>query len=132
MTLLFIHPIYNSLLLLIPNSHSFPSLLPPPSWQPQVSVSVSLFLFLRYVDLYHILDSYISNIIWYPSFSFYLALLSMIISRSIHVAVDALFHSFLWLSNIPLCVCTHTYVPYIFPFICRWTVGLFLCLGCCK
>ena len=116
MTLLFIHPIYNSLPLLIPNSHSFPSLLPPPSWQPQVSVSVSLFLFLSYVDLCNILDSYIGNIIWYPSFSFYLASLSMIISRSIHAAANALFHSFLWLSNIPLCVCvcTHTHMYHIF------------------
>ena len=31
-------------------------------------------------------------------------LLSMIISRSIHVAANALFHYFLWLSNILLCI----------------------------
>ena len=29
----------------------------------------------------------------------------MMISRSIHVAVNALFHSFLWLSNSSLSVC---------------------------
>ena len=40
--------------------------------------------------------------------------LSLIISKSIHVVANAiisflfmaLFHSFLWLSNIPLCTCT--------------------------
>ena len=38
----------------------------------------------------------------------------------------ALFHSFLWLSNIPLCI----YVPHLFyPFICLWTFRLFPCLG---
>ena len=29
----------------------------------------------------------------------------MIISRSFYVAEMALFHSFLWLSNVPVCVC---------------------------
>ena len=57
-TLLFIHPIYNSLPLLIPNSHSFS----PPSTFPLeatnlFSISVSLSLLHRYIDLYCILDS---------------------------------------------------------------------------
>ena len=40
----------------------------------------------------------------------------------------ALFHSFLWLSSIPLCVCV--YIIYIYahisfyPFICWWTLRL--------
>ena len=44
----------------------------------------------------------------------------------------ALFHSFWWLSNIPLCVCvcvyiyTHTYTPHlVYPFICWWTFRFF-------
>ena len=37
----------------------------------------------------------------------------MIISRSIHVAAYGLFHSFLWLSNIPLYMCTMDYSIYI-------------------
>ena len=32
----------------------------------------------------------------------WLTSISMIISRSIHAAAKALFHSFLWLSNIPI------------------------------
>ena len=57
MTLLFAHPIYNSLHLLIPNYQSF---LPPPSSLATTSLfsmSVSQFLFCRYVHLCHILDS---------------------------------------------------------------------------
>jgi len=57
-TLLFIHPIYNSLPLLIPNSHSFS---PPPTFPLGAtnlfSISVSLSLLHRYIDLYCILDS---------------------------------------------------------------------------
>ena len=85
-TLLFIHPIYNILPLLIPNSHSFPPLDPfPLATTSLFSISVSLFLFHRYVDLYRILDSTYK---WYLSFSFWLTSLSIIISRSIHVAAD--------------------------------------------
>ena len=40
---------------------------------------------------------------WYLFFSFGLG---MVTSGSIHVAVDGVFHSFLWLSNIPLWICT--------------------------
>ena len=36
------------------------------------------------------------------------------------------FPSFLWLSNITLCVCSH----FLYPFICWWTFTLFLYLGC--
>ena len=37
-------------------------------------------------------------------------------------------HSFLWLSNIPLCMCTT--LPY--PFVCWWTSRLLPCPGYCK
>ena len=47
--------------------------------------------------------SYMSDIIWYLSFS---DLLSMIISRYIMLLQMALFHSFLWLCNIPQYICT--------------------------
>ena len=43
---------------------------------------------------------------WYLSFCVWLTSLNMTISPSIHVAANALFCSFLWLSNIPLCICT--------------------------
>ena len=41
-----------------------------------------------------------------------LTLLSMIVSKSIHVATKNIVSFFLWLSNIPLCICT-TYSLYI-------------------
>ena len=40
----------------------------------------------------------------------------------------ALFHSFQWLSNIPLCVNATSSLP----FICQWTFRLFPCLGYCE
>ena len=41
----------------------------------------------------------------------------------------ALFHSFLWLSNIPL----YIHIPHLlYPFICQWTFMLLPCLGCCE
>ena len=52
----------------------------------------------------------------------------------------ALFHSFLWLSSIPLCVSlwyrhththTHTHTPhFLHPFISWWTFRLFPCCYC--
>ena len=52
-TLLFIRPIYNSFHLLIPNSHS----IPPPCLATVSLFCLSVFLFLRYGHLCHILDS---------------------------------------------------------------------------
>ena len=43
---------------------------------------------------------------WYSSFSFWPISLSMIIFRAIHVAADGIISFFLWLSRIPLYVCT--------------------------
>ena len=40
----------------------------------------------------------------------------------------ALFHSFLWLSNILL----YIYTPHLYSFICQWTFMLLPCLGYCK
>ena len=59
-SVLFVYPIYNGLYLLIPNSQSFPNVF---------SVSVSLFLFHRYVHLYHILDSTCEWYMWCLSLS---------------------------------------------------------------
>ena len=39
--------------------------------------------------------------------------------------------NFLWFTNTPVCV--YIYIsPHLYPFICRCTLRLFLCLGCCK
>ena len=51
--------------------------------------------------------------IWHLSFSIWFTSFSMIISRSIHVATNGI--SFLWLSNIPLCVYyTYCFIYHIF------------------
>ena len=48
-----------------------------------------------------------SEIIWYVSFSDWLISLSIILSRSIYAVVaNGKASSFLWLNNIPVCVCT--------------------------
>ena len=81
---------------------------------------MSLFLFHRYVDLYHILDStqLIYGLISYGNYLYLsdLLLLSMIISRSIHVAADGIILFFQWLSNIHcmcMCIHTHTHTPHL-------------------
>jgi len=71
---------------------------------------------------------YISDIIWCLSFVVWLALLSMIISSSIHVMEKTLFHSFWWLSNIALYICTNP----LYPVLCWWIFRLLPCLGFCK
>ena len=107
---LFIHSIYNSLHLLIPNPQSIPSPTPTSLLATSLSsMSVSLFLFLRWVHSYHILDSYfdmlrshMSDTIWYLSFFFWLTSLSMRISSCIHAAANDIISFFLWLSSISL------------------------------
>ena len=72
--------------------------------------------------------------LWYLSFSVWLASLNMIISKTIHVAVNGIISFFLWPSNIPLYIYvyiyiyiyTYIYTPHIlYPFICQWTDGCF-------
>ena len=58
--------------------------------------------------------------------SLWLGSLGMITSRSIHVAANSVYHSFLWLSGIPLCIHATSF------FIHSPVDGrLFLSLGCC-
>ena len=81
-------------------------------------VSRSLFLFCLLAYFVHY-SLYISEIIWYLSFSDLLVSLSIILSRSIH-AVKKGKISFLY-----SLVCHCVNVPQIFyPLICRWTPGL--------
>ena len=107
-TFLFIHSINTSLHLLIPNSQS--NLLPCPTpleTTDVCSVFLILFLFHRWVHLRHILDSTYK---WYDMvfLFFWLTSLSrtLIISSCIPVAADGIISSFLWLSSIPLYICT--------------------------
>ena len=51
---------------------------------------------------------------WYHMIFVWLASLSMIISRSIHVVVNGFISLFLWLNNIPFCMYTHIHKHHIF------------------
>ena len=44
----------------------------------------------------------------------------------------AFFHSFLWLSNIPLCVCIDIYITSSLSIHLLMDIWLFPCLACCK
>ena len=95
--LLFIHPICTGLHLLIQNSHSIHS----PALFPLGNHKSILWLWVCFKDkfvcvMFQVLR--ISDIIWYLSFSFWLSSLSMIISRSIHVAANGII-SFFFMSE---------------------------------
>ena len=62
--------------------------------------------------------------IYYLSFSVCLISLTVIISRSIHVAANGIISFFLWLSNIPLYIVPH----HLYLFLCQWTFSLRPCL----
>ena len=64
------------------------------------------------------------DIIWCLSFTVWLTSLSMIVSRSIHVAANGIISFFLWLSNIPLCISSLS-TPLLMDIV------LFSCLGYC-
>ena len=100
-SLSFIHFIYNSLLMLIPNSQAI-SLYPSPR-QSQIC-SLCLWVCFCHFRFDIQVISY-----WYLPFSFWLTLL-VIISRSIHVAVNGIISFFLWLSSIPLYICTTSFL----------------------
>ena len=97
-----------------------PSFLHPViSWRPSVC-SLSLWVCLCFVDKFICVIfsiPHINDIIWYLSFSFWL---SMIISRSIHVAQMALFYSYAWI----VFHCMYIYI-YLYPFIYWWIFRLF-------
>ena len=81
-TLLFIHPMYNSLHLLIPKSYSIPP-PPHPPWQPQVC-SLCLWVCFSFVDKFIYIIFLDSTYKWYMIFVFLrLTSLSMIISKFI-------------------------------------------------
>ena len=86
------HPImYNGCHLLIPNSHSIPSLIPLP---PDNCRSVLCFCFIdKFICV--IFQIQCLSGIMYLSFSFWLTSLSMIISRSIHIAASGIISFFL-------------------------------------
>ena len=98
-TLFFTHSLCDSLRLLTPTSHSNPPLDPPP-WQPQVCSLCpwSLFVFHRWFICVIFQIPHICDIIWYLSLSFWFILLSMIISRSIHVAATGMI-SFIFMAK---------------------------------
>ena len=125
-TLLFIHPVLDSLCLWIPNSWSFHLHLSSLSVTANpFFMSVSLFLFYRYVHLCHIWDFTYKQCHMVFVFLF-LTLLSMIISGSIHVATTGTI-SFFSMANTPL------YIPHLlYLLISWWAFRFFSCLGYCE
>ena len=100
-----VYPLCSSLSLLIPyHSLSFLSSMVTAGLFP-----MSLFLFGIYIHLYYFLDSTYK---WYQTVFVFvlLILLSIIFSRSIHVASDGRISFFLWLSSIPLHVCIYIHI----------------------
>ena len=104
----FIHPRYSSLYLLLPNSRSFPS--PPSAPLATVkgqlfSMSASLFLFHRYIHLCCLSDPTFKVFVF-----LFLSLLSVIISRSIHVAANGFVSLFFMAQYYSICVCVCVHV----------------------
>ena len=89
-------------------SHPF-HFLPPPPWQPQVCF-ICLQVCFCFTDSFICAIfgvPHISDIIWYVFFSFWLTSFSMRISSSIHVVANGIIIFYLlWLSRIPLYICT--------------------------
>ena len=99
------------------------------------------------------LCSYIREIRLYLSFTVWLTSLSIMPSRSIHhmVSYGKIFF-LLWLNNISsyksiyfrlyifkcislthvLSIYIYMYISHLYPFIPRWVLRLFPCLGCCE
>ena len=97
--------IHSSLYSLIPYSYFISPLpLSPLATVSLFSVSMNLFLFCVYIHLYCFLDSIRK---WYHIIFVFLCLtsVSMILSRSM-LLQTAVFHSFLWPSNLLLCLYT--------------------------
>ena len=108
--MLFIHPTYNSLYLLIPNSQSIspPPLIPLGKHKSVLYVCLSVSVF---IDMFICVVFWIPQIndIMYLSFSFRLTSLSMIISRSILVAANGII-SFFSIAYIYIYTHTHTHI----------------------
>ena len=128
---LLIHSKGNSLHPLIPNSQSTPLPPPPhPPGQPQVCFPcpwVSFLLKGSFVPYIRFQIQVIScGICLSLSDWLHSVWQSLVPSMLLKIAS---FCSFLWLSSIPLCAYT-THLTN--PIICRWTLGLFPCLGYCE
>nr|KAF6477990.1 hypothetical protein HJG59_010882 [Molossus molossus] len=86
--------------------------IPPPPFLRDVSLCpTSMFLGLPYSsDCYVHYIPYISEIMWYLSFSAWLISLRIILSRSLHVISRIKDLSFLQLDSTPLCICTTAFL----------------------
>ena len=119
-------PCPSTLHLLTPNSQSIPSSTSP-STATRLS-SVSLFLLCQWVQLCCILDFTCKWCHMVLFFSSWLISLSMITSSCIHVATNGIISFLLWLSSIPLYMCT-TFSLSTRLSMNRWTFSLFPCLA---
>jgi len=121
LVLSFTHSI-NGVCASIPTSQFLPSSLPPLVSIHLFSTSVSLFLFCKYDHQYHFSRFHIYALMHNIYFSLSDLLHSVWSSLGLSTSLQMTqFHSFLWLSNVPLCVCT------ISLFLCWWTYRQYGC-----
>ena len=94
-------------------------------------ICVNEFLFVYLVCYFQIYISHMTEIIWFSTFIVSLILLSMIVSRYIHVVTNGSILSFSWLSNIPLYKCIISFlsnhllkgIPFV---VMSWTPWIML------
>ena len=127
-----------SVCLFIPSSQFIPPHCPPPIF-PFDNPKFVVWVYFRFEYKFITFNNNNSNVslffnaayTWYHlMFDFlWLISLSVIISRSIHVAADGIISFSLMAEYLPLCI----YVPnLLFPFICPQTCRLLPCLDYCK
>ena len=123
------HQVVHSIFRMSPSCSSYP--LTNITHVPHSSVTGDYHSSLCFSE-FSLFRFYVSEVIWCLSFSCLMISLNIMPSDSSILSQMAGF-PFLWLNNIPLCKCIHTYAPH-FPylFIWWWTLRLFPCLGYCK
>ena len=98
------HPFSPSPTSLPPSTLSWYSFVKSVLWFTSLSFSPPSHMFICFVSYI----PHINKIVWYLSFSDVFSLASYTLAISMFLQM-ARFHSFEWLSNIPLCVYTHTH-----------------------
>ena len=102
---------------------SCPSPFIVPTGNGYLSVCFYFVIFICFIfQIPHISDNRVSIFLWLISQAKYHPGPSMFLQMT-------KFHSFLWLTSIPFCLCVSVYVRDLYSFICWWTFRLLPYLG---